>query len=210
MMKRVSVLNLGVALIGGGLFGAGSALATEFCDIKQTADGFVALRERPEVKGKLVARMKIGDEVMINNVVAAKNGWTRVYGWKGGRFQGQSVKGIEKADGQGWVNSSCSATNAADQAVAAPYDGFSTKRGTCSTVRRFVLVMVPLDNSPNGARDFHTLREFRIFRRGTRRPGHLRLVTSSFRFPSASSINPSQRLNLPGFPRASRRLVAKL
>ena len=29
----------------------------------------------------------------------------RVYWWKGGRFQGQSVRGIEKADGQGWVNS---------------------------------------------------------------------------------------------------------
>ena len=105
MMKRISVLTLGAALIGNALFGADSALATEFCDIKKTADGFVALRERPEIKGKLVARMKAGDEVMINNVVAAKNGWTRVYWWKGGRFQGQSVKGIEKADGQGWVNS---------------------------------------------------------------------------------------------------------
>ena len=105
MVKRISVLNLGAALIGGGLFGAGSALATEFCDIKKTPDGFVALRERPDARGKLVARMKAGDEVMLNNVVAAKNGWTRVYWWKGGRFQGQTVKGIEAADGQGWVNS---------------------------------------------------------------------------------------------------------
>ena len=65
---------------------------------------FVALRERPDARGKLVARMKPGDEVMLNNTVADKNGWTRVY-WKGGRFQGQTVKGIEAADGQGWVNS---------------------------------------------------------------------------------------------------------
>ena len=105
MMKRISVFNLEAALIGGGLFGAGSALATEFCDIKQTADGFVALRERPEVKGKLVARMKIGGEVMLNNVVAAKNGWTRGLLVERGAFQGQSVRGIEKADGQGRVNS---------------------------------------------------------------------------------------------------------
>ena len=105
MMKDVSVLTFGVALLGGPLFGAGAALATEFCDIKPTPDGFVALRERPDAKGKLVARMKAGDEVMINNIVAEKNGWTRVYWWKGGRFQGQTVKGLDRADGQGWVNS---------------------------------------------------------------------------------------------------------
>ena len=105
MLKRIFVLGLGAGIIGGALLGAGSALATEFCDIKQTSDGFVALREKPDAKGKLVARMKAGDEVMLNNTVADKNGWTRVYWWKGGRFQGQTVKGIEAADGQGWVNS---------------------------------------------------------------------------------------------------------
>jgi Bacterial SH3 domain len=105
LRKRISVLSFGVGLIGSALFGTGSALATEFCDIKQTAHGFVALRERPDAKGKLVARMKAGDEVMINNIVAEKNGWTRVYWWKGGRFQGRTVRGIEGADGQGWANS---------------------------------------------------------------------------------------------------------
>jgi hypothetical protein len=105
MLKRISVLTLAVSLIGGPLFGAGSALATEFCPIKKTPDGFIALRQQPNAKGKLVARMKPGDEVMLNNTVADKNGWTRVYWWKGGRFHGQTVKGIESADGQGWVNS---------------------------------------------------------------------------------------------------------
>ena len=105
MMKGISVLTFGVALLGGSLLGAGAALATEFCDIKQTPDEFIALRAEPSAKGKLVARMKPGDEVMLNNIVAEKNGWTRVYWWKGGRFQGQTVKGIERADGQGWVNS---------------------------------------------------------------------------------------------------------
>jgi hypothetical protein len=105
MMKRLSVLGLAAALMAGALFGAGSARATEFCDIKQTPDGFIALRERPDARAKLVARMRAGDEVMLNNIVAQKNGWTRVYWWKRGRFQGQTVKGIESADAQGWVNS---------------------------------------------------------------------------------------------------------
>jgi hypothetical protein len=103
-MKRISVLSFAVGLLGSALFGR-AALATEFCDIKQTPGGFVALRERPAATGKLIARMKAGDEVMINNIVAEKNGWTRVYWWKGGRFQGQTVKGIEAADGQGWAKS---------------------------------------------------------------------------------------------------------
>ena len=106
IMKRVSVLALAAGLIGGALFGAGSALATEFCDIKKTPDGFMALREQPGARGKLVARMKPGDEVMLNNIVAEKNGWTRVYWWKGGRFHNDgTVKGLSEVNGQGWVNS---------------------------------------------------------------------------------------------------------
>ena len=104
-MTRLSVLSLGMSVIAGALFGAGSARASEFCDIKPASDGFIALRERPDARGKLVARMKAGDEVMINNIVAEKNGWTRVYWWKGGRFQGPSVKGLDAADGQGWAKS---------------------------------------------------------------------------------------------------------
>ena len=104
-MQRLSVLNLGAALMVAGCFGAGSALATEFCDIKQTADGFVALRERPEVKGKLVARMKIGDEVMINNSSLQRMAGRGSTGGKAGASRVSRLKGIEKADGQGWVNS---------------------------------------------------------------------------------------------------------
>ncbi len=105
-VKRLSVLSLAAGLIGGALFGGGAARATEFCDIKPTPDGFMALRERPDAKGKLVARMKPGDEVLINNIVAEKNGWMRVYWWKGGRFNGDgSFKGLSKVDAQGWVNS---------------------------------------------------------------------------------------------------------
>ena len=104
MPKRIFDLSFS-AVIGLALSVASPALATEFCDIQKTPDGFIALREQPNAKGKLIARMKPGDEVMINNIVAEKNGWTRVYWFKGGRFQGQTVKGIVRADGQGWVNS---------------------------------------------------------------------------------------------------------
>ena len=81
------------------------ASAAEFCDIRKTADGFIALRAKPESGSQMVARMKPGDEVMINSAIAAKNGWTRVYWWKGGRANGQVVKGLDRANGQGWVNS---------------------------------------------------------------------------------------------------------
>jgi hypothetical protein len=105
-MQRIAVLSLAAGILGGALLGAGSARATEFCDIKQTPDGFIALRERPDAKGKLVARMRVGDEVMLNNIVAEKNGWTRVYWWKGSRFSDNGIfKGLSKVDGQGWVNS---------------------------------------------------------------------------------------------------------
>ena len=35
----------------------------------------------------------------------AECGWTRVYWWKGGRFtEDGNVKGLDKANGEGWVN----------------------------------------------------------------------------------------------------------
>ncbi len=105
-MKRISVLGLGAGLICGALFSASFAFATQFCDIQKTPDGFLALRAQPNAKGKLVARMRPGDEVMLNTTVDEKNGWTRVYWWKGGRFtQSGDFKGLGKANGEGWVNS---------------------------------------------------------------------------------------------------------
>ena len=105
-MKSSSKTLLAAAAIAAAI-GAGAvpAAAAEFCDIAKTADGFIALRARPAADGPLVARMRPGDEVMINNTVAARNGWSRVWWWKGGRFEGQKVKGLDKASGQGWVNS---------------------------------------------------------------------------------------------------------
>ena len=102
---RLFVLVLGAGIVGVAMVGAGSAVATEFCSIKKMPDGFLALREQPNAKGKLIGRMRVGDEVMINNIVAERNGWTRVYWWRGGRFEGEAIKGLDRANGQGWVKS---------------------------------------------------------------------------------------------------------
>lgn len=101
-MKRISVLSFGAVLIA--LFSANSAFATEFCSIPGTKDGFLALREQPNPKGKIIVRMKPGDEVMLNNIVLEKNGWTRVYWWKGERPADGIARGLSKSR-QGWVNS---------------------------------------------------------------------------------------------------------
>ena len=82
-----------------------SAGASEFCDIRKTRDGFIALRAKPDAGAAMVARMKPGDEVMIDNEVAARNGWSRVYWWSGGRAQGDKMKGLDQTNGKGWVNS---------------------------------------------------------------------------------------------------------
>lgn len=103
-MTRISVLAIGTGIILGALFSAGSARATEFCDIRKTPDGFMALRAQPNAKGKLIVRMKPGDEVMLNNIVSEKNGCTRVYWWKGERPADGIARSIGKAK-QGWVNS---------------------------------------------------------------------------------------------------------
>lgn len=64
----------------------------------------MALRAEPNARGKRVARMKPGDEVMLDTTVDDKNGWTRVYWWKGGRFTASGdFKGLGKANGEGWV-----------------------------------------------------------------------------------------------------------
>lgn len=103
MSQRFTILTA-VSFLGAALCGADPASATEFCSIRKMPDGFLALRDQPSAKGKLLARMKPGDEVMINNIVDEKNGWVRVYWFKGGRFRGDITRGIESADKEGWVN----------------------------------------------------------------------------------------------------------
>jgi hypothetical protein len=82
------------------------ASATLFCDIKKTPDGFVALRAQPNRTARLVARMKVGDEVLISGAIEPRNGWVHVTWWKGGRFKVEHPGGgYDKSDGEGWVYS---------------------------------------------------------------------------------------------------------
>jgi hypothetical protein len=78
------------------------AAATVYCDVNKTKDGFVALRSSPSPKGKLVARMRVGDEVQPDDTVPRKNGWAFYTWWQGGRFKG-SGPAYDPSNGRGWA-----------------------------------------------------------------------------------------------------------
>lgn len=92
------------AILAGLTAGIQSASATEFCNVKRTADGFVALREAPDPKSRLVGRMTQRDEVLGDPTVESRNGWIFVTWWKGGRFRAGRYE-FERPTGKGWVNS---------------------------------------------------------------------------------------------------------
>jgi hypothetical protein len=96
-----ALLRLATAVFSiGGLFGvAEDARATAFCTIKRTRDGFVALRAAPSPQGKLLGRMREGDEVMI--VEGKKGNWIRVEWYRG---QDRHEKGFGKISGKGWAH----------------------------------------------------------------------------------------------------------
>ncbi len=103
-MKRVrAVLVLSAGLAVGILLAIEPAAATVFCDVKQTRDGFVALRSAPDSKAKLVARMRFGDEVQAITATGNVNGWMQVIWWKGGRFKSGGPQ-YDASSGKGWAH----------------------------------------------------------------------------------------------------------
>ncbi len=72
-----------VVLIAAGFaIAAVPARATAFCEVVDTPDGFVALREGPGAGAALVERMHAGDEVML---LPEKSGdWVHVRFWRAG------------------------------------------------------------------------------------------------------------------------------
>jgi hypothetical protein len=90
-------------VLAGLMIAARAASATEFCDVKRTADGFVALRAAPDPQSRLVGRMAHGDEVLGDPTVESRNGWIFVTWWKGGRFRPGGYE-FDKPTGKGWVN----------------------------------------------------------------------------------------------------------
>lgn len=63
------------------LLPSGVAQASVFCLVPDTADGFVALRAAPGPQGRMIVRMKAGDEVQI--LEGGRRGWVRVRHWPG-------------------------------------------------------------------------------------------------------------------------------
>jgi hypothetical protein len=55
------------------------AHATAFCEVLPTRDGFVALRDAPSAQGKLLRRLKPGEDVQIDSTVRQRSGWMKVF-----------------------------------------------------------------------------------------------------------------------------------
>ncbi len=55
------------------------AAATSYCEVLPTRDGFVALRDAPGANGKLLRRMKAGEDVQIDSTVRERGGWMKVF-----------------------------------------------------------------------------------------------------------------------------------
>jgi hypothetical protein len=58
------------------------AFATVFCEVTSTGDGFVALRAKPDSGGKLLLKVKAGDDVQIDDTRKVTRGWQPVI-WRG-------------------------------------------------------------------------------------------------------------------------------
>ena len=87
------------ALLAYSAFGILPASATTFCTIKQTSDGFVALRAGPGATTRRMARMKANDEVMVG--LEERGNWMEVTWWRG---EDRHTKGFNASSGKGWMH----------------------------------------------------------------------------------------------------------
>jgi hypothetical protein len=99
MSIKLSRIAAALTLLAGVSLGALPAAATAFCNIKPTADGFVALRAAPSTKARIIARMTADDEVLIGQRRRGK--WDEVTWWRG---QDRLQKGFGASSGIGWVH----------------------------------------------------------------------------------------------------------
>ncbi len=96
-MTRTLAAAFALGLLGAAL--PGPAFATAFCDLKETRDGFVALRAGPSPKAKLIAKLRGGDEVLRDE--GRRGQWVKVRWWREGE---RLSKGFDKHAGMGWLN----------------------------------------------------------------------------------------------------------
>lgn len=82
------------------LVGAGPASASLYCDLKPTSDGFVALRDGPDAKNRILARMTVDDAVQLLDDKRGR--WVKVRWWKAGRFDAAGA--VKAHDGEGWMH----------------------------------------------------------------------------------------------------------
>jgi hypothetical protein len=75
---------------------ASPAYATLFCDVKKTKDGFVAVREKPDARSKILVKVPFGEDVQLDSTRNEAKGWAPVI-YSGPR-RGKMIPG--------WVRSS--------------------------------------------------------------------------------------------------------
>lgn len=100
-MKHTSLLAA-LLLAAASLGLAGEASATTYCNIGPTKDGFVALRAGPSASSRLIAKMRVGDEIQAHS--ESKGKWMKATWYKGGRFKGGGPT-YDPSNGVGWVYS---------------------------------------------------------------------------------------------------------
>jgi hypothetical protein len=84
------------------LLPAARAGATAYCEIRQTDDGFVALRAGPSATTELLEKMTSGDEILLGQGRVGK--WVEVIFWRGGRFASGMNPDGDPATARGWMH----------------------------------------------------------------------------------------------------------
>ncbi|HYF57037.1 MAG TPA: hypothetical protein VEA41_22495 [Salinarimonas sp.] len=97
------MLALALALTLAAAALAPAAHASAFCEIKPTADGYVALREGPGASARLLERMTSKDEIMLGP--GRRGAWVEVVYWRGGRFASGLHETGDPPTARGWMHS---------------------------------------------------------------------------------------------------------
>ena len=91
---------LGLALLAACAAPSQPARATAFCWVLKSPDGFVALREQPNAKARVIVRMREGDDVLALD--GHQGRWQQVRHWR----SGDRSKDVTRTDTHiGWVHS---------------------------------------------------------------------------------------------------------
>ena len=90
--------RFGMLLVVGLALAASPVAASEFCDVPRAKDGFIALRAGPGMHFPIVARMRVGDEMLPTPI--EKDGWVETRHWRG---KSRFTKGFH-ASRNGWMH----------------------------------------------------------------------------------------------------------